>query len=137
MHDNHQYGFDPHDDSDYLTIARNEVYSNVNHGIIASQRCNNVKIYDNIVYGGGEKAVGIFLHRSSDSAEVYGNTVSNMQDAGIAILESFDAEIYLNTFEDVKYGMRISLGGGNNYVHHNEFKKCSKYGLYSYAGSDA
>ena len=32
MHDNHQYGFDPHDDSDYLTIARNEVYSNVNHG---------------------------------------------------------------------------------------------------------
>ena len=52
--------------------------------------------------------------------------MSNMQDAGIAILESFDAEIYLNTFEDVKYGMRISLGGGNNYVHHNEFKKCSK-----------
>lgn len=32
MHDNHQYGFDPHDDSDYLTIARNEVYNNVNHG---------------------------------------------------------------------------------------------------------
>ena len=32
MHDNHQYGFDPHDDSDYLTIARNEVYDNVNHG---------------------------------------------------------------------------------------------------------
>lgn len=32
MHDNHQYGFDPHDDSDYLTIARNKVYNNVNHG---------------------------------------------------------------------------------------------------------
>lgn len=32
MHDNHQYGFDPHDDSDYLTIANNKVYNNVNHG---------------------------------------------------------------------------------------------------------
>lgn len=32
MYDNHQYGFDPHDDSDYLTIARNKVYNNVNHG---------------------------------------------------------------------------------------------------------
>ena len=32
MHDNHQYGFDPHDDSDYLTIARNTVWNNVNHG---------------------------------------------------------------------------------------------------------
>lgn len=30
--DNHQYGFDPHDDSDYLTIADNDVYDNVNHG---------------------------------------------------------------------------------------------------------
>lgn len=25
-------GFDPHDDSDYLTISGNEVYDNVNHG---------------------------------------------------------------------------------------------------------
>ena len=34
MHHNHQYGFDPHDDSDYLTIANNDVYDNVNHGTI-------------------------------------------------------------------------------------------------------
>ncbi|CAM9847007.1 unnamed protein product, partial [Ascophyllum nodosum] len=122
MHDNHQYGFDPHDDSDYLTIARNQVYSNVNHGIIASKRCNNVKIYDNVVYDGGEEAAGIFLHRSSDSAKVYGNEVRNMQDAGIAILESFDAEIYDNVFEGVKYGVRISLGGGNNYIYGNTIR---------------
>lgn len=32
MRDNIQYGFDPHDDSDYLTIARNTVYNNGNHG---------------------------------------------------------------------------------------------------------
>ncbi|CBJ28911.1 Mannuronan C-5-epimerase [Ectocarpus siliculosus] len=72
MHDNHQYGFDPHDDSDYLTIANNKVYNNHNHGIIASKRCNNVQIYNNEVSDGGPEAVGIFLHRSSDNAEVYG-----------------------------------------------------------------
>ena len=42
MHDNHQYGFDPHDDSDYLTIARNEVYSNVNHGELDAMFCFGV-----------------------------------------------------------------------------------------------
>ena len=79
MHDNHQYGFDPHDDSDYLTIADNEVYNNVNHGIIASKRCNNVQIYNNVVRDGGPAAAGIFLHRSSDFAEVHDNTIYNMQ----------------------------------------------------------
>ncbi len=54
------------------------------------------------------------------------NYVYNMQDAGIAILESFDSEIYDNTFSDVKYGIRISLGGGNNDVHDNVFDKCSQ-----------
>ena len=44
MHDNTVYGFDPHDDSDLLTIHDNEVYDNVNHGIIASKRCNGVSI---------------------------------------------------------------------------------------------
>ena len=44
MHDNSGYGFDPHDDSDFLTIHDNEVYDNVLHGIIASRRCNGVSI---------------------------------------------------------------------------------------------
>lgn len=48
-----------------------------------------------------------------------------MLDAGLAILESFDAEIYENSFTNVKYGIRISLGGGNNDVHDNVFDTCS------------
>lgn len=54
------------------------------------------------------------------------NYVHDMQDAGIAILESFDSEIYNNVFVNVKYGIRISLGGGNNYVHDNTFDTCSQ-----------
>lgn len=48
-----------------------------------------------------------------------------MQNAGIAILESFDADIYDNTITDVRFGIRISLGGGNNNVHDNTFENCS------------
>ena len=44
MHDNSGYGFDPHDDSDFLTIHDSEVYNNGYHGIIASKRCNGVSI---------------------------------------------------------------------------------------------
>lgn len=59
----------------------------------------------------------LFLYRTD-------NKIHGMKDAGIAILESFDAEIYDNDIEDVKYGIRISLGGGNNNVHDNTFAKC-------------
>ena len=48
-----------------------------------------------------------------------------MQDAGMAMLESFDADIHDNTFTNVKYGIRISLGGGNNNVYDNVFDQCS------------
>ncbi|CAN0356799.1 unnamed protein product, partial [Scytosiphon promiscuus] len=72
MHDNSGHGFDPHDDSDFLTIHDNEVYDNGYHGIIASKRCNGVSIQGNEVYGGASSSAGIFLHRSSDDAVVKG-----------------------------------------------------------------
>ncbi|CAM9392193.1 unnamed protein product [Discosporangium mesarthrocarpum] len=138
MHDNVQYGFDPHDDSDFLTIADNDVYNNGNHGIIASKRCNDVEITNNYVHDGtGLIAAGIFLHRSSDRAIVSGNTVENMPDAGIAIMESFDLDVFDNSFTNIKYGVRISVGGSGNNIHNNVFEQISKYGLYTYEGSDA
>ena len=48
-----------------------------------------------------------------------------MQAAGMAIMESFDADIHDNTFSNVKYGIRISVGGGNNNVYDNVFDHCS------------
>ena len=44
----------------------------------------------------------------------------------MAIMESFDADIHDNSFTNVKYGMRISLGGGNNNVYDNVFDQCSQ-----------
>lgn len=66
------YGFDPHDDSDYLNIHDNKVYDNGDHGIIASKRCSSVSIKNNEVYDGGN--AGIFLHRSSNNGVVSGTS---------------------------------------------------------------
>ncbi|CAN0131513.1 unnamed protein product, partial [Scytosiphon promiscuus] len=126
MYDNVQYGFDPHDDSDNLEIAYNKVWGNGNHGIIASKRCNNVHIHNNEVWDGGEDAVGIFLHRSSDHADVHDNYVHDMQDAGMALMESMNAHVYDNVFENVQYGVRLSLGCTNNLIEYNTFSKSDK-----------
>ena len=48
-----------------------------------------------------------------------------MQDAGLAIMESMDAVIYDNVVEDVRYGIRISLGGAGNEIYDNTFDSCS------------
>lgn len=89
-------------------------------GIIASKRCNNVKIYNNTVYNGD--TVGIFLHRSSDDAEVYGNTIYNNKDAGIVFFESFGGNIHDNNVTDCKYGIRLSVGASDNKITNNVFK---------------
>ncbi|CAM9698589.1 unnamed protein product, partial [Choristocarpus tenellus] len=137
VHDNVQYGFDPHDDSDFITISDNEVYNNGNHGIIASKRCNDLTITNNHVHDHtGEIAAGIFLHRSSDDAVISGNIVENVPDAGIAIMESFGLRVYRNTFTNTKYGVRISVGGSNNEIYDNTFEAASKYGFFTYEGSD-
>ncbi|CAN0139104.1 unnamed protein product [Pylaiella littoralis] len=136
MRDNIQYGFDPHDDSDDVIIAYNTVYRNGNHGIIASKRCNNVEIYNNEVYDGAEDAVGIFLHRSSNLAKVYDNYVHDMEDAGMALMESMDADIHDNTIENVKWGVRLSVGAARNNIYDNTFHNCLQSGFYTYQGSD-
>lgn len=53
------------------------------------------------------------------------NYVHDNGDAGIALLESFGAEIYDNTIENCKYGIRLSLGSANNDIHDNTFDASS------------
>eukprot|EP00904_Undaria_pinnatifida_P005816 jgi/Undpi1/2364/HiC_scaffold_13.g05747.m1 len=136
MHDNSGYGFDPHDDSDFLTIHDNEVYNNGYHGIIASKRCNGISIQGNEVYGGGETSAGLFLHRSSDDAIIKNNYVHDNGDAGLALLESFNADVSDNVFEDNKYGIRFSVASANNVFSDNVIRGSTKYNVFSYLGTD-
>lgn len=48
-----------------------------------------------------------------------------MQDAGIALVESFDADIHDNFIDGAEYGIRMSLGAGNNHVYDNVFNGIS------------
>ncbi|CAN0188440.1 unnamed protein product, partial [Discosporangium mesarthrocarpum] len=98
VHDNFGYGFDPHDDSDSLTIHGNHVYNNGWHGIIASKRCDHLSIQDNIVHDNGGN--GIMLHRSCDYSTVSGNTAFSNGDAGLALYESSYVEVAENFFFD-------------------------------------
>ena len=59
------------------------------------------------------------MHRSlhlttPDFAFSLGNYVHDNGDAGLAMMESFDADVSDNVFENNKYGVRISVGCGRN-----------------------
>eukprot|EP00904_Undaria_pinnatifida_P001749 jgi/Undpi1/11575/HiC_scaffold_30.g13871.m1 len=112
VHDNHGYGFDPHDDSDHLQIIGNEVYNNTKNGIM--------------------------LHRSCDRAEVYGNYVYNNGDAGLSLYESSDCLVYSNRFFQNPRGVRWSNGANRNRVYENKIKiiEGGDYALYMYRGND-
>lgn len=43
----------------------------------------------------------------------------------MALLESMDADIHDNTFEKVKYGIRLSLGSARNNIYSNSFDNCT------------
>ncbi|CAN0405115.1 unnamed protein product, partial [Hapterophycus canaliculatus] len=87
---------------------------------VAPPRCHGVPIQGNEVYGGGETSAGIFLHRSSDDAIVKGNYVHDNGDAGLAMLESFNASVSQNTFEGNKYGIRFSVACADNVFSNND-----------------
>ncbi|CAN0523949.1 unnamed protein product, partial [Scytosiphon promiscuus] len=76
--------------------------------------------------GGGDKSVGIFLHRGSDNAVVKGNYIHGNGDAGMAMMESFNADVTDNVFEDNKYGIRLSVGCADNVFAKNDITGSSK-----------
>lgn len=53
---------------------------------------------------------------SNDDA---GNHVYNNDDAGLAFLESNDALVTDNIFENNKYGVRFSVGSARNIIENN------------------
>ncbi|CAN0397213.1 unnamed protein product, partial [Hapterophycus canaliculatus] len=64
------------------------------------------------------------------------NYVHDNADAGLALMESFGADIHDNIIENCKYGIRLSLGSAYNNIYDNSFDGSSAYGLYTYMGSD-
>ena len=63
---------------------------------------------------------------SQRTRHIPGNYVHDNGDAGIALLESFGADVSDNTFENNKYGVRFSVGCGDNVFFNNTMFNSTK-----------
>jgi len=132
---NIQYGFDPHDDSDFLSIEGNFVHHNGNHGIICSQRCDHLVIRNNS--SSNNVGNGIMLHRNANDSLVELNTVNDNGDSGLAIFDSHRNLVRDNiSLRNGKYGIRLSVGASYNRVEENDFGWSRLNGIILYKGSD-
>lgn len=52
------------------------------------------------------------------------NVIYNMQDAGIAYMESMNGKIYNNNIKDCRIGLRLSMGSAGNEITENVFDNC-------------
>jgi parallel beta-helix repeat protein len=139
---NIQYGFDPHDDSDYLVIENNNVHHNGWHGIIASKRCDHGVIRNNLSWSNGLDVVdphghGIMLHRSSNDWLIEGNQSYGNADTGISIF-ACDRTLIRNNLclSNANAGIRLNVGSANNWIEGNEIGGTHRYGLYLFEGDD-
>jgi parallel beta-helix repeat protein len=137
---NIQYGLDPHDDSDYLTIENNIFRDNGNHGVICSVYCDHLVIRNNQSL---RNQHGIMLHRNTDGALVEGNLVRDNRGAGIAIFDSHDAVVRNNTVaNNGESALRLSVGASRNLIEGNTLTGLatngvgSGYVIYTFKGSD-
>ncbi|MFM1769797.1 MAG: hypothetical protein RJA22_2326 [Verrucomicrobiota bacterium] len=130
------YGFDPHDDSDFLIIENNNVHHNGTHGIIASQRCNNLIIRNNTSWN--NVGNGIMLHRYCDRSLVVGNRSLRNLDSGISLFDNYETVVSNNVcLYNFNAGIRCSVGASDNLIINNEFGYGANYGIYLYKGIDA
>ena len=54
------------------------------------------------------------------------NYVHDNGDAGMALMESFNADVSNNVFDDNKYGVRLSVGCADNVFSNNDITGSSK-----------
>lgn len=148
---NVMYGLDPHDDSDYLTITRNHFHHNGDHGVICSQRCNNLLIANNESDHNGippylppndpditdNQVHGIMIHRGVTDTVIENNYVHDQPNgAGIAVFDSVGNTIRNNRIVGAKFGLRMSVGTKDAVFQNNTVTGSTAYAVYSYQGTD-
>jgi poly(beta-D-mannuronate) C5 epimerase len=149
---NTDYGLDPHDDSDFLTITGNTFSDNGNHGLICSQRCDHLTIRGNKSLNNGKvpyvgpgdddpsdnQVHGIMLHRGVTDSVIENNEVRGQTTGGgIVVFDSVGNTIANNTVVGNKYGLRFSVGTRDTQVTGNTVTDSTTNAVFSYKGTDA
>jgi parallel beta-helix repeat protein len=138
VHDNIEYGIDPHSGTHDMYITYNKAYNN-NHGIICSVMCYNMHIENNELYN--NQRDGIFMDAGSHHSTIKNNVIYN-EEVGIQLPSLSYSEVSGNKISNSKYGIELETQIGssfdrdgrcgsigcvtkNNNVHHNNIKASS------------
>ena len=129
--DNIIYGIDPHDRSNWLTIAYNTAYeAQKKHGIIISREVNDSSFIGNLSFD--NKGSGFMIDRLSTGTFVYGNTAFGNKQDGLTVFESSCNYITSNSFFNNKsMGIRIRNSQDNG-VFFNNLSNNKQGGLMAY-----
>lgn len=103
VHDNIDYGIDPHSGTHDMYITYNKAYNN-NHGIICSVTCYNMHITNNELYK--NQRDGIFMDAGSHHSTIANNIIHD-EDVAIQLPSLSYSEIYGNTITNVDYGIEL------------------------------
>ena len=117
VHNNRQYGLNPHTDTHDLIIRNNVIHDNGGQGIICSLDCLNITIEDNKVYR--NSGSGIMLSRNMQHSIARNNTVFDETEC-IFLSGSHRNQIYNNTVSScIGAGLYLKAGSTNNALHDN------------------
>lgn len=125
------YGIDPHDRSNWLTIAYNTAYhAEKKHGIIISREVNNSNYIGNLSFD--NKGSGFMIDRLSTGTLVYANTAFGNKQDGLTLFESSCNFIASNQFFDNRrMGIRVRNSQDNG-LFFNELYNNRQGAVYAY-----
>lgn len=121
VHNNDDYGVDPHDDSDGFIAINNTIVNNGGTGLALSRRCDNSVVSGNKIIGNGNN--GILIHDLSNSVVIEDNLVEDNGLDGIVIHDSNQIKVLNNVISNNRNGMRIFAGSTSVHIEGNEFSK--------------
>lgn len=126
------YGIDPHDRSQYLTMAFNTAYdSQKKHGIIISREVDNSSYIGNLSFD--NHGSGFMIDRMSNGTYIYGNTSFGNGSDGLTLFESSCNLMASNHFFDNhSVGVRVRNSHDNG-IFYNRFDTNRQGGIYAYS----
>jgi parallel beta-helix repeat protein len=118
IHDNGEYGLDPHSGTHDMIIRNNTVHDNGAAAIICSLDCYNITIENNKVYNSKE-VHGIMFSKNMHDSIARNNIVSNAEKC-ISVSESHNNKIYNNSVSACDIGITLTgKSSKNNMIYNN------------------